>query len=396
MTGVDEPNGIGLPRQIPADSPGVTIRGQYYPPGTVLSVPTYTIHHSKEIWGPDADEFRPERWIENGGLTDRQKNAFIPFSYGPRACVGRNVAEMEMKMIAATITSMVDGVNMRLEEVAQLNNRISAIEAAGQDANSDRDRRDLLLKELSGIIGASTFETSNGTATVQLGNGMPLVEGTQVTRIQAVASGVDTNLELAFGTTTLPLGRSALGGEFGGLYQARDVMIPDVVNRLDQLAFTFANSINAQHQAGTGLDGVGGRDFFVAPVAVAGSASSLSMSITATAELAAGASISPGDNTNALAILQLEQQQLLGNDTFVSYYGKIAATVGVETARNRQAKQGFEDSLIQLQNLRDGLDGVSIEDEMINLLQYQKGFEASAKFLSTVDEMMDTLLTLKR
>ncbi|HEY5675056.1 MAG TPA: flagellar hook-associated protein FlgK, partial [Malonomonas sp.] len=273
---------------------------------------------------------------------------------------------------------------------------ISAIEAAGQDANSDRDRRDLLLKELSGIIGASTFETSNGTATVQLGNGMPLVEGTQVTRIQAVASGVDTNLELAFGTTTLPLGRSALGGEFGGLYQARDVMIPDVVNRLDQLAFTFANSINAQHQAGTGLDGVAGRDFFVAPVAVAGSASSLSMSITATAELAAGASISPGDNTNALAILQLEQQQLLGNDTFVSYYGKIAATVGVETARNRQAKQGFEDSLIQLQNLRDGLDGVSIEDEMINLLQYQKGFEASAKFLSTVDEMMDTLLTLKR
>ncbi|HEY5673471.1 MAG TPA: flagellar hook-associated protein FlgK, partial [Malonomonas sp.] len=73
------------------------------------------------------------------------------------------------KNINATITSMVDGVNMRLEEVAQLNNRISAIEAAGQDANSDRDRRDLLLKELSGIIGASTFETSNGTATVQLG-----------------------------------------------------------------------------------------------------------------------------------------------------------------------------------------------------------------------------------
>ena len=74
----------------------------------------------------------------------------------------------------------------------------------------------------------------------------------------------------------------------------------------------------------------------------------------------------------------------------------IAATVGVETARNRQAQQGFEDSLIQLQNLRDGIDGVSLEDEMINLMQYQKGFEASAKFLSTVDEMMGTLMTLKR
>ncbi|TRX92247.1 hypothetical protein FHL15_006862 [Xylaria flabelliformis] len=92
-------SGIGLPRQIPADSPGIELHGHYFPPGTVLSVPTYTIHHSKDIWGADADEFRPERWAE---ATPRQRNAFIPFSYGPRSCVGRNVAEMEMKMIAAT------------------------------------------------------------------------------------------------------------------------------------------------------------------------------------------------------------------------------------------------------------------------------------------------------
>ncbi|UNI15986.1 hypothetical protein JDV02_002467 [Purpureocillium takamizusanense] len=92
-------SGIGLPRLVPANSSGVTILGHYFPPGTVLSVPTYTIHHSAEIWGPDAEEFRPERWE---AVTPRQKNAFIPFSHGPRACVGRNVAEMKMKLIAAT------------------------------------------------------------------------------------------------------------------------------------------------------------------------------------------------------------------------------------------------------------------------------------------------------
>lgn len=92
-------SGIGLPRQIPEGNPGVTLQGHYFGPGSVLSVPTYSIHHSKEIWGPDADDFRPERW---GNATARQKNAFIPFSHGPRACVGRNVAEMEMKLIAAT------------------------------------------------------------------------------------------------------------------------------------------------------------------------------------------------------------------------------------------------------------------------------------------------------
>ncbi len=92
-------SGIGLPRQIPDDSPGITLLGHYFPPGTVLSVPTYSIHHSTEIWGPDAEDFKPERW---DNLTTRQKNAFIPFSYGPRSCVGRNVAEMEMKLILAT------------------------------------------------------------------------------------------------------------------------------------------------------------------------------------------------------------------------------------------------------------------------------------------------------
>ncbi|KAK0720210.1 cytochrome P450 [Lasiosphaeris hirsuta] len=92
-------SGIGLPRQVPDDSLGVHIHGHFFPAGTVLSVPTYSVHHSTEIWGPDANEFRPERWET---LTKRQKNAFIPFSHGPRACVGRNVAEMEMKLIVAS------------------------------------------------------------------------------------------------------------------------------------------------------------------------------------------------------------------------------------------------------------------------------------------------------
>ncbi|KAF3046539.1 hypothetical protein E8E12_010704 [Didymella heteroderae] len=90
---------LGLPRLIPP-GPGLTINGRHFPQGTVLSVPAYTIHHSKEIWGPDADTFRPERWEK---VTEKQKAAFIPFSYGPRACVGRNVAEMELALIVATV-----------------------------------------------------------------------------------------------------------------------------------------------------------------------------------------------------------------------------------------------------------------------------------------------------
>jgi benzoate 4-monooxygenase len=89
---------LGLPRVVPPGE-GITILGHHFPAYTVLSVPAYTIHHSKEIWGPDADEFNPDRWNE---LTERQKVGFIPFSYGPRSCVGRNVAEMELALIVAT------------------------------------------------------------------------------------------------------------------------------------------------------------------------------------------------------------------------------------------------------------------------------------------------------
>ena len=313
-----------------------------------------------------------------------------------------NETQQVVKNINNTIVSKIDGVNLQLDEIAQLNNRISAIEMTGQDANSYRDRRDMLLKNVSEIIGARNFETSVGTVSVQLPNGMPLVEGNQATHIVAVYNGTDVNLELDFGTSRLPLDRTSLGGEFRGLYEVRDATIPDVVNRLDQLAYTFASEINTVHQAGTDLSGTAGVDFFVQPAAVAGAASSLAMNITATSQIAAGITPppgAPGDNRNALAMLDVEQAQLGGlggNDTLVSFYGKIAATTGVEAARNRQAQQGYADSLVQLQNLRDGVDGVSLEDEMINLMKYQKGFEASAKFLATVDEMMATLLAIKR
>ncbi|CRG86957.1 hypothetical protein PISL3812_03970 [Talaromyces islandicus] len=103
--------GFGLPRQQEGSvssstlDNGLTFQGHYFPPGTVLSVPAYTVHHSEEIWGPDAYEFNPERW---DNVTERQKNAFMPFSIGPRACIGRNLAEMEMRIVVATVFRRYD------------------------------------------------------------------------------------------------------------------------------------------------------------------------------------------------------------------------------------------------------------------------------------------------
>ena len=72
--------GIGLPRVVPEG--GLTILGHVFEPGTILSVPTYTVHRDKEVWGDDANEFVPDRWSR--GNRNVMQKAFAPFSIGPR------------------------------------------------------------------------------------------------------------------------------------------------------------------------------------------------------------------------------------------------------------------------------------------------------------------------
>lgn len=92
-------SGIGLPRLVPEG--GLQVSGHFFPEGTVLSVPTYTIHRDREVWGDDVDAFRPERWFEQDEKAIQK--TFNPFSYGPRSCVGRNLASMELLIIIGSI-----------------------------------------------------------------------------------------------------------------------------------------------------------------------------------------------------------------------------------------------------------------------------------------------------
>jgi benzoate 4-monooxygenase len=95
---------IGLPRIVTAGG-GVSYGEEHFPEGTVLSVPSFTIHHDSDVWGSDVEEFKPDRWLN---LTPRQKVCFNPFSYGPRACVGQNVAYMELALIIGTVFHRYD------------------------------------------------------------------------------------------------------------------------------------------------------------------------------------------------------------------------------------------------------------------------------------------------
>ncbi|EJC97664.1 cytochrome P450 monooxygenase pc-bph [Fomitiporia mediterranea MF3/22] len=101
---VHSTSGLGLPRTVP--NGGLIVCGKWFSEGTVLSVPTYTIHRDPIVWGEDADAFRPDRWFERD-QTILQK-AFSPFSFGPRACIGRELAIMELCIFVSSIFHRYD------------------------------------------------------------------------------------------------------------------------------------------------------------------------------------------------------------------------------------------------------------------------------------------------
>ncbi|MFO7802306.1 MAG: flagellar hook-associated protein FlgK [Desulfovermiculus sp.] len=125
----------------------------------------------------------------------------------------------------------------------------------------------------------------------------------------------------------------------------------------------------------------------------------LQVAVTNPEDVAAGKSFALGDNETALEIAELKDAQVAGannSSTFVDAYGKISSTVGVEVKQNEFSRESLRDTLNQLENRRDEVAGVSIDESMIDLQRYQRAFQASAQYVTTVDEMMQTLLGIKR
>ncbi len=317
--------------------------------------------------------------------------------------------DQELKTIQRYVNETLDGklsaINTKAQELAALNNRIASLETSGQMANTQRDRRDVLVQELSQTLGVQTYTDNAGMVNVTLPGGLPLVQADSAMTLQGVWSGQDYQLKLSLGNTSIDLEARHLGGEFKGLMEVKDTLIPDLQSRLDKLAYTLATEINAVHSGGIDLNNNTGINFFTPPPSPGppaniwdGAASSLQLAVSNGFQIAAASSPNaPGDNSNVLAIAGLASQKLVdGATTLIDYYSSMASKVGLESSQAKLVRVGAEDALVQMQNLRESRVGVSLEQEMIDLIRFQRGFEASAKLLSTVDEMMETLLTVKR
>jgi len=294
-----------------------------------------------------------------------------------------------------SLTSDAEQANIALSDIASLNKQIIAAEI-GTDAKANdlRDVRQKRIEDLSKLVKIDTAATANGGVDIAI-DGVTLVSGPNVfdTLETYDAGGGQFLVRTLTGGATLNLA----GGVMHGTIEGRDVDLATLQTSLDTLAGTLISEVNAVHAGGFGLGGTTGESFFTGTTAsdiavnsnLAGNPSMIQ---------ASGVAGAVGDNTVAVQLAQLADKKHAGliNQTFSESYGQNVASLGqaLNSTNTQLTNQQIVEKMLLRQ--RDSVSGVSLDEEMTDLIKFQRAFEASAKLIRTVDEMLETVMSLKR
>jgi flagellar hook-associated protein 1 FlgK len=394
----------------------------------------------------------------------------------------------------ASIGGAVADINQLAEKIAQLNQKVMEVEASGHTANDYRDQREMALKDLAALIDINTFEDGNGRVTVSVGTGQTLVESNSSRNLTTQVNGFGFKdiAWVAPDGTTVNITGDISNGKLRGWLEARDVDMRGYLRQLDTLSETMTARVNTLHQAGWGLDGSTGTDFFTGTATASGTMDSL-LTITAesggtgnirvtlvgggtagaetvttdsvtgdiqiaiedgvstgsqiatalqahaginsvvagspaaawdlsagtnTSALAGGSSARtiqlnsaisadldiiaasstaagiPGDNGQAIVMANLQHAMTMNSNsiTFEDYYNSLVSQVGGDLQSAESYFNHQSDMVVQLDNRRESISGVSLDEEMINLVRFQAAYDAAAKLITTADEMLQTVL----
>lgn len=304
------------------------------------------------------------------------------------------------------LTDEVSRLNGELQEIGALGAEISKMEIGGQEASDLRDRRDQLVRDVAARVPVQRVDGADGKLSLLLEGGTALVttDG-QVHGLEAAADPTTGDLHVykVEAGARVDVTGSLSGGSIAGALAARDGTIEDVRTKLDQLAFDFAAAVNGVHAAGFGLDGVGGRDMFTTSVTAAGAAGRLAVSndVLGNPDAIAAATdplAVPGDNRNVLALQALQDARFAagGTATAGDALSSLVATAGAGAQSARVDEESATRAADQLSALREAVSGVSIDEEMIALTKFQRGYQASLRVVQMADEMLGELLELGR
>lgn len=328
----------------------------------------------------------------------------------------KDIANASLAEITASVTDMA-------ANIARLNGMITTSEQLGNgsSANELRDQRDLLVRQLGEKAGISYRENSDGTVDVTMA-GHELVTGQNFAQVYVYPVGSQSSSDIymtkvgkppikgvdplsqlptddkIYTTANASAGTNQLSylGELGGTLNVRDHIVPDIKAKLDAIASNLVNDVNTAHLAGFYFDSSGAQQAagnFFDPLQVTASGISLDSALTpatiAAGNVASGSAV-PGNNGNAQIIAALQAT------TIGSSYTSLVSEIGVSVQNANNVTANNQSYIKQISTLRESNSGVSLDEELTNLIKYQRAFEGSAKLISTATEMLDVIIGLVR
>ena len=263
----------------------------------------------------------------------------------------------------------VDSFNDKLERLESISRQLVDAEKSGAMANDLRDQRDRLLDEMSLLADISWHEQGDGSLTLRVGNRVVL---DAVTREPLSVN---------------RLAGDVTGGSIGALLELREETLPQMGSDLDLLAADLVQQVNARHRTGPSRG-----DFFsgssAGEIAVAAEIVNDPLAINASTSGEAG------ENDIALAIAQLQSERIIsgGRMTTSEYWGALVSQLGVMTQEARFQEENGEMVTEATKAQRESVQGVSLDEEMANMVSTQHAYLAAARVFDVASQMLETLM----
>lgn len=286
----------------------------------------------------------------------------------------------------------VTRVNELGAQVNELNKQIAMVVAVGQEPNDLRDMRDLLIDRISAFTDVSvTPSPATGKVSIAIGSQLLVDSGTDTVNALAISG--------AGAATVNGVATTITSGSLRGQVDMRDTVLGGAtgyIAQLDALAAAVAGSVNTRHAAGFGTDGSTGNNFFAGATAATLAVSApVLASVDAIAASDTAANL-PGGSDNAVDLAQLQfVVQAIGASTTTldGFYQQMVARVGVDTDQATRLAEVQTGVLAAAETRRAATSGVNLDEEMSDMVRFQKSYNAAARMVTTVDEMLDTIIS---
>jgi len=310
-------------------------------------------------------------------LTDRMRNLYSDLS------------DLQQQTIPE-VESQISQINQKLTELSRINDQLRS----GQSGDL-LDQRDKLIDELSEFLNIKVKEKSTHEVTIYA-EGLVLVSEGHVNQLEYDMVEQNGRNLVQLRVKNIDKALSATSGSLSGYLEVHNKHIPEYLSKLDEMAQQLVSNVNNIHTTGENLTGVTGINFFTPGISSAADFT-VNQAVIDDPSLIATRLAGEGDGSGSIAqsISNLRFKTITSEGTVANFYQSMLSGLGNNIQENEFLYQSQNLIVNQLQNQRDAVTGVSLDEELTRMMQYEQAFQAAARIVTTVDEMMQTVLDMR-